>query len=251
VHKYGYAAKGASTLIYRDMSYLKHQFFVSTDWSGGIYASPSMPGTRPGGAIAAAWAALQTMGEDGYKELAQKAWDASTRLRAGIEEIDGVRPLGPHHSTVVTWGADDEEIDIYAVADCMEEKGWSVDRQQAPPSVHCTVNANQLEVVHDYLSDLGEAVSTIRANPELSREGSAPMYGLMAKVPLRGLVKSSVVKVMEELYGPDGKVPDLSQLGAGKDDGLILEMMHKYGGRALDLMDYLRKLRRSIFGGGP
>ena len=66
LHKYGYAAKGASTIIYRDMSYLTHQFFITTDWSGGIYASPSMAGTRPGGPIAAAWAALQAMGEDGY-----------------------------------------------------------------------------------------------------------------------------------------------------------------------------------------
>jgi hypothetical protein len=191
------------------------------------------------------------MGEDGYKELAQQAWEASARLRAGIEEIHGIRPLGPHHSTVVTWGADGDAVDIYAVADRMEEKGWSVDRQQAPPSVHCTVNANQLAVVSDYLSDLTDAVAAVRDNPELTREGTAPMYGLMAKIPLRGLVKSSVMKVMEEIYGPDGNVPDLSKLGSGKDDGLVLELMHKYGGRAINMMDYLRKIRRSIFGGGP
>jgi len=253
VHKYGYAAKGASTVIYRDMSYLKHQFFVSTDWPGGIYASPSMPGTRPGGTIAAAWAALQTMGEDGYKKLAKQAWDASCKLREGVEKINGLKALGPHHSTVVTWGADEDgenEIDIYAVADVMESKGWSIDRQQNPASVHCTVNANQLKVVSHYLSDLEEAVETVRNNPELNREGTAPMYGLMAKVPIRGLVKSSVVKVMEDMYGPSGGVPDLSKLGAGQDDGMILEFIHKYGDHFLDAMDYLKKLRRSIFGGG-
>ena len=92
LHKYGYAAKGASTIIYRDMTYLTHQFFITTDWCGGIYASPSMAGTRPGGPIAAAWAALQAMGEDGYCRLAQEAWDATEKLRGGIGLIPRIAP---------------------------------------------------------------------------------------------------------------------------------------------------------------
>ena len=217
VHKYGYAAKGASTVIYRDMSYLKYQFFVSTDWPGGIYASPSMPGTRPGGSIAAAWAAMQVMGKDGYRALAEKAWEASNRLRDGIASIEGLKVLGAPHSPVVTWGAENESLDIYAVADLMEQKGWSVDRQQHPASVHCTVNANQVEIVKEYLADLEASASEVLANPSLTKEGTAPMYGLMAKVPLRGFVKSSVLKVMEGMYGPTGDMPDLSNLGSGED----------------------------------
>ena len=65
-HKYGFAAKGASTIIYRDSDLLQHQIFVSENWPGGVFASPALLGTRPGGSIAAAWAAMQAMGADGY-----------------------------------------------------------------------------------------------------------------------------------------------------------------------------------------
>jgi sphinganine-1-phosphate aldolase len=68
IHKYGYAAKGASVILYRSMDIMKHQFFIDDDWCGGIYISPSLQGTKPGGAIAAAWAALRSVGMDGYKK---------------------------------------------------------------------------------------------------------------------------------------------------------------------------------------
>ena len=80
IHKYGFAAKGASTVLYRDEELRKHQYFAYTEWPGGLYASPTATGTRPGGAIAAAWATLQHMGQDGYLEIARKIMDISERV---------------------------------------------------------------------------------------------------------------------------------------------------------------------------
>ncbi len=131
--------------------------------------------------------------------------------------------MGLAHSTVVTYTSD--ELDIYAVADQLQAGGWGVDRQQDPPSIHCTVNANNAAVVELYLSELAEAVTYVRANPELSSEGEAAVYGLMSKVPLRGLVKRSVLEVMEQMYSPEGGVPELS--GAAEGDGPLLRAVHK------------------------
>ncbi|MCA9539821.1 MAG: aspartate aminotransferase family protein, partial [Myxococcales bacterium] len=209
VHKYGYAPKGSSVVIYRSMRLLRHQFFVTTDWPGGIYISPSMQGSRSGAMIAAAWASMMAMGRDGYRRLAGEAMAAANQLREGIAAIDGIEVLGLPHSTVVTWAASDGGPDVYAIADRMESKGWSVDRQQYPASVHCTVNASNGPVVELYLSDLAEAVAYVRAHPEASREGDAALYGMMARVPVRGLVKEGVLKIMEQLYGPDSEEPDL------------------------------------------
>jgi len=233
LHKYGYAAKGASVLLYRDMSYLRHQFFASTDWPGGIYISPGLPGTRPGGPIAAAWAALQGMGEAGYLGLAEKAWEAATKLRAGIEGIDGLRVLGGRPmSTVVTWSSSDPAVNVYAVADQLQAKGWGVDRQQHPASVHCTCNASNLPVIDTYLADLQEAVDHVRAHPELAREGDAAVYGLMSRVPLRGMVKSAVLDVMEKMYAPDATgAPDLED-----DGGMVQELATK----AFDTIDRVK-----------
>ena len=254
VHKFGYAAKGASVILYRDMSYLKHQFFVSTDWPGGIYASPSMPGTRPGGPIAAAWAALKSVGRDGYMTHTREAWAAAEELRAGVMAIDGLTVLGAAHSTVVAIGAEAREpgsdavVDMYAVADVMQDKGWNLDRQQNPACLHCTVNGHNRPQVPGFLQDLAEAVRHVIAHPELASEGNAAMYGMMAKVPVRGLVKLSVQKVMESMYGPDGAVPDLGQLGAGEDDGYVLQFIHRYGDQAMEMLDRVNGLRAS-FGG--
>ena len=97
LHKYGYAAKGASVILYRDKALRRHQLFASTDWPGGIYASPTMTGTRPGGAIAAAWAVLNFLGEDGYLRIADTVMRTTVRLRDGINALDGLRIVSTAH----------------------------------------------------------------------------------------------------------------------------------------------------------
>ncbi len=246
VHKYGYAPKGASVIVYRGMEQLRHQFFVATDWPGGIYASPSIPGTRPGGCIAAAWASLMALGEDGYLALAEKTLAAVDRLEAGIGDIEGLRVISKPEATIVTYVSDAPEVDIYAVADQLQDRGWSVDRQQAPPSIHCSLHAGHAPVIDTYLSDLSDAVSAVRLNPELARSGDAAMYGMMAKIPLKGLVKRSVLSIMEGMYGPDGQMPDLANMG--EDGDLVNRLVDKYGDSAMAGLDRLTELSERVRG---
>lgn len=202
LHKYAYAGKGASTLVWRSIEDMRHQIFVATDFPGGIYASPTMIGTRPGGPIAAAWATLQSFGADGYLALAQQAADAADRLRAGIAAIPGLTLLGKSDSTIVSYAA--VGADVYALADRMEARGWTIDRQQRPASIHLTVTANHAGIVDDYLRDLADALAELRANPNLAKSGTAPMYGMAAKMPVRRLVAANVRKIIADLYAPGG-----------------------------------------------
>lgn len=199
LHKYAYAAKGASTLLWRSIDGFRHQIFVATDFPGGIYASPTLIGTRPGGPIAAAWTALQAIGERGYLDLAQTAVDAADRLRTGIAAIPGLALLGGGgDATIVSFAA--VGIDIYAISDRLEARGWTVDRQHRPASIHLTVTANHAGVVADYLADLATAVDEVRRDPALAKAGSAPMYGMAGTLPVRRLVASRVRKVIADLY---------------------------------------------------
>jgi glutamate/tyrosine decarboxylase-like PLP-dependent enzyme len=236
LHKYGFASKGASVVVYRDMSYLTHQFFVATDWPGGIYVSPSMTGTRAGGPIAAAWASLMAMGESGFLDHTRRAMDAARRLQDGIAAIPGLQVLGPPDATLVTWVSRDAAVDVYAVADQLEARGWSVDRQQRPASVHCTVTSNHLPIIDEYLRDLAAAVAFVKEHPEIAKSGNAAMYGMMAKVPFRGMIKQSVRKVMEGLYGPDALAPDPAELAA-QDDGLVARLLQQHGPKLNALLD--------------
>ncbi len=209
LHKYGYAAKGASTITYRSMDYLRHQFFVYVDWSGGVFASPSLPGTRPGGSIAAAWAALHAMGADGYSENARTVMETAKRFREGIAAIPELAILGDPPVGIMAYRAVDKKVNIYAVADQLDKKGWHIDRQQKPASLHFMINPGHAQIVDTYLADLREAVDYVKQHPEASAAGSAPTYGLIAKAPVRGLVTKNVLAMMEEMYGPEGKAPDL------------------------------------------
>ncbi len=244
VHKYGFSTKGSSTILYRDMSHLRYQFFVSTDWPGGIYASPSALGTRGGGAIAAAWTSIVAMGQEGFLAHTDRAMKAAQMLIAGIEENPQLEIMGRPDATLVAWRTrKTSDLDIYVIADRLEDRDWSVDRQQNPPSIHCTITSNHAPVISEYLRDVREAVNFVQSHPELQARGSAAMYGMIARVPFRGMVKKSALEMLERLYGPDAANAKLDLFGQESDGGLVMRLAKNYGNRALDWLDRVDGLR--------
>jgi len=207
VHKYGFGAKGASVVLYKEISYLKHQFFIHQDWPGGVFASPALLGTRPGGPIAAAWAAMNAVGVEGYQQMAAGVMETTQKLITGIRAINGLKVLGRPQMSVFAYASQDKDINIFAVGDIMETKGWHIDRLQKPQGLHAMVTPAHKNVTEHYLSDLQLAVDAVRANPDLGAKGNAAMYGMIANIPFRGMIKKEVMKMMEEMYGPDCRMP--------------------------------------------
>jgi sphinganine-1-phosphate aldolase len=164
LHKFGYAAKGASVLLHRNKSLRKHQFFMTTDWLGGLYGSPALLGTRSGGGLASAWAVMHHLGADGYRRLASQAIAARRTIQAGIQNIGGLEVRGEPEATLLAFGATNPaELDIYAVADVMWSRyGWFMDRQTPPDSLHCTVNAVHQLTADQFLSDLAQVVAELQ-----------------------------------------------------------------------------------------
>ncbi len=207
LHKYGFAAKGASTITYRDVSYFKHQVFVSQDWPGGVFASPALLGTRPGGAYAAAWAALKYFGVEGYRELARRTAEAVDLIAAGVEAIPGLRLLAKPQGPLVAYGSAEPELNIFVVGDQMEARGWNINRLQFPDGLHAMVTARHLPVVESYLADLAASVGVARAHPEYAQQGAAAMYGMVAHAPFREMVRAQVLETFAGYYAPGGKAP--------------------------------------------
>jgi len=196
-HKYGYAAKGTSVVLYDSPELRRYQYFVASDWPGGLYFSPTLAGSRPGALSAACWAALVHLGHDGYLDAARRILDAAARIRAGVERIAGLRLLGDS-LWVITFGADG--FDIYRVLDAMSERGWSLNGLQRPACIHFCVTLRQAEpgVAERFVADLTQSVSEARGTRV--RGGRAPIYGLAARLPVRGAVAELLRRYVDLLY---------------------------------------------------
>ena len=222
IHKYGFAAKGASCILYRSLDYFKHQTFVYQDWPGGVFASPAILGTRPGGAYAAAWASIQAHGREGYMELARRTMNAVNGLIEGIFAIDGLEIIGDPKASLISYRSTDPKLNIFAVGDLMEKKGWQVDRLQRPDALHAMVTATHDKVYEQYLADLRESVKTAIDHPELGETGQAATYGMISHIPMRGMVKKQVADMFASSYKLSAAEIDLSDseaISAGADSG--------------------------------
>ncbi len=240
LHKYGYAAKGASVILYKNAELRRHQLFAYTDWPGGIYASPTMSGTRPGGAIAAAWAIMQYLGEEGYLAIAKRVMETAAAIRFGVDAIEGIHIMGDPAMSLLAIGSD--ILNIYEIGDEMGLRGWHLDRQHFPSSLHLTINYAHVENVESFLRDLADSVAVV-SKPNVRKTGnrlmlaiaqtairllpqklvsrltsrvsamvgpkgmampqrSAPMYGMMGTLPNRGDLKEVVLDLVEQFTEP-------------------------------------------------
>jgi sphinganine-1-phosphate aldolase len=157
VHKYGYCPKGASVVLHRDEDWFFHQVFMFEDWPSGLYGSPGVAGARPAAPIAAAWAAMHFLGVDGYVELMRGLVETTRTVRRAIDQLDGVdvvgNPIGP------VLALESSSLDLYAVGDVMDDRGWHLNRNVEPEGLHLMLSPAHAEVVEELVGDLAEAVA--------------------------------------------------------------------------------------------
>jgi glutamate/tyrosine decarboxylase-like PLP-dependent enzyme len=158
VHKYGYCIKGASVVLHRSQEVMqRHQVFLYSDWPGGIYGSAAMAGARPAAPIAAAWAVMRFLGEEGYLRLARRVRDTTRRLREGIEALPPLFVYGEPAMSVLAFGA--RGADVMAIGDAMDDRGWHLDRQKDPDALHLMVSPEHEHAADAFLADLRDAVA--------------------------------------------------------------------------------------------
>jgi glutamate/tyrosine decarboxylase-like PLP-dependent enzyme len=201
-HKYGYAAKGTSVVLYRGHELRRAQYFTLTDWPGGLYMSPTFAGSRPGALSAACWAAMTSIGETGYLDAARRILATAATIRQGIDAIDGLRVLGDP-LFCIAFATEADELEVYRVMDAMTARGWSLNGLHRPPAVHvCTTLRHTLPGVAERLvEDLAASLAEVRATPE-SGSGMAPVYGMAAQIPDRAAVADMLAAYMDLWYRP-------------------------------------------------
>jgi len=197
-HKYGYAAKGTSVVLYRGQELRHFQYYTSTEWPGGLYFSPTFAGSRSGALSAASWAAMTAMGAEGYMSATRKILKTAAAIKKGIREIPELHILGDPLFVVAF---DSESLNIYKVLDYMSHKKWSLNGLHKPTCVHLCVTLRHAQpgVAERFLSDLREAVTYVKQHPQ-EKGSMAPVYGMAATLPLRGMVSDLLKKYLDLIF---------------------------------------------------
>jgi glutamate/tyrosine decarboxylase-like PLP-dependent enzyme len=197
-HKFGYALKGTSVVLYRNKHLRRYQFFTAPDWQGGMYASPTFQGSRSGGLTAATWAAMVAMGEEGYLEAARAIMTAADKIRRGIDGIPEIELMGQGTFLV---GITSEAVDIYHVNDYLASKGWRMNGCQNPPGFHFCVTLRQAlpGVAEEFIEDLQAAVSYAK-KPSQPFPKSGIVYGLAATPAGQSFLKEGLLDLIGEFY---------------------------------------------------
>ena len=177
-HKYGYAFKGSSVLAVRDKALRAAQYFFLTDWSGGKYCSPGIEGSRSGGLLAATWAAMVSIGRDGYLKYAKAIFETSARMQDAVRSHPELRMLG---QPTFLFSFTSDEFDVYHVNDFMRQRGWRFNGQQYPNALHMAVTRPQTQpgVSEAFAADLAEGVAYAHEHADQPAQSSA-IYGGVA-----------------------------------------------------------------------
>jgi sphinganine-1-phosphate aldolase len=174
-HKYGYAFKGSSTLLFRDRALRNGQYFFMSGWTGGKYMSPGIEGSRSGGLLAATWAAMVQLGRDGYRRYAEAIFATAAQMMDAVRSHPELRIMG---SPTFCFSFTSDEFDVYHVNDFMRERGWRFNGQQYPNAIHMAVTRPQTQpgVADAFAADLADAVAHAREHRD-EAPFSAAIYG--------------------------------------------------------------------------
>lgn len=197
LHKYGYAAKGCSALLYKSDEIRKYQYFICADWTGYSIVNPTMMSSKTGGPLAGAWAIMNYFGFEGYVKLARETVETTRRLAEGVNQIPGLKVLGGVPETSMFAFISEDSINIFELNDEMSQRGWKLQLQLgthvAPANIHLTVNKAHAGIEAEFLKDLASAVETVRQvapsqvqmvmNEELRGEVTEQaLYNVMARL---------------------------------------------------------------------
>jgi sphinganine-1-phosphate aldolase len=197
-HKYGYAAKGTSVILYRGAELRHFQYFSVADWPGGFYVSPTFAGSRPGALIAVAWAAMVSMGAEGYLKSAKRILETTDWIKQEMKKIPELQLIGDPPFMVTLRS---ETLNIYQIMEYMTERNWGLSGLHLPPSMHlCVTQRHTQEGVKErFVKEIKEAVAYVKEHPEAS-QGMGPIYGLASTIETRGMVTSVFNWFLDLLY---------------------------------------------------
>lgn len=172
LHKFGYSAKGISALLFRDGEDTAFARTVFTDWPSGMYGTPSISGTRPGGALASAWAVMRYLGREGFIERTRKIFEIRDEFITSLRGI-GAAIIGRpdcYHFNFALAG-----LDNLLLASELSRDGWIVSSTETPPAVQLMITAAHDGVAAPFVKAVAGIADDIR-NAKRTGGGESSVY---------------------------------------------------------------------------
>ena len=193
-HKFGYAPKGSSVIMYSKAEFRYHQFYVSPRWTGGVYTTPSIAGSRAGALVAATWATMRFHGQEGYRAAAKRILTAAQAVAQGVRDMQaeglGIKLYGEPDLCVVAFGPDPsaaKPVSVPFLFEAMTAKGWNLNNLQRPANIHLCVTYKNAEVAAaSFADDLRASIAEIEATPDKFKGGMGAVYGVAESIPVDG-----------------------------------------------------------------
>jgi sphinganine-1-phosphate aldolase len=202
-HKYGLTPKGSSIIMYNNKELAHSQYYVNPEWSGGIYATSNMTGSRCGNIVAITWATLLFVGYNKYKAIALKITNSLNYLIENIESnallSNYLFVFGKPQVNVIALGS--KKADIFLISDKMEEKGWKLNNLQNPNSIHLCLTQIHCDksVLDEFINNLIDVITQIKDLP-IGENISSGIYGSSQKINNRSLISLISKEYLDCLY---------------------------------------------------
>jgi glutamate/tyrosine decarboxylase-like PLP-dependent enzyme len=203
LHKYGYAAKGASVLLHRSRELRRYQIYTNLSTTAYTIINPTILSTKSGGPLAASWAILHYFGQRGYQAIVRETMEATRQLIAGIRSLPALRVLGQPAMSI--FALESDSINVFQLADVMKEKGWYLQPQFAKttslrPNIHITVTRSTAPHVDKFLADLEQAIEEVKALPPLD----VTIVKEQVELLLQSMPEDEVAAAFYQLAGIEG-----------------------------------------------
>ncbi|RHW71948.1 sphingosine 1-phosphate lyase [Trypanosoma brucei equiperdum] len=211
-HKYGFAPKGTSTVLYRTQELRSHQFCCVADWPGGMYCSPAVCGSKNGSVIAGAWASMVRLGEEGYVDCCRKIVQTRIRITDALSKLPYIHIIGKPTACVFAFGSN--IIDIFVLNEELRSRGWVLNCLQFPSGLQFSVTLLQTvgEVADRFIEDVTEIGGRMFAEYEDAtkngrRHGAvnakSTIYGSQQKVSDRTIIKDVLKEFLNKYYSTE------------------------------------------------
>lgn len=233
-HKYGYTAKGASCIMFKEDWLREYQIYSCSKWTGYSIINPTVLSSKSAGSLAACWATLSHISSKGYQDLAKQCQEATRKMINAINEIPELAMLGNPSMNLIAFESVKEDLSVFHLMEVLKKKGWftqvQFQNEYSPESIHLSINYVNVPFIDEFIADLKIAIQESIGNTKKSL-----LTNPVAKMLLKNISGQTFMKLQKFVGMSGDELPEdleeinqvLNSLPSNKRDAVLTLFMNQ------------------------